>query len=128
MRSDDRNDRFDYIEFATDSPEDLAQTRDFLAAVFGWTYKQWGDGYADTEDSGVVSGISAESGASPVPLPVVYSADLEALRDRIRSAGGEITRDIFSFPGGRRFHFREPSGNEMAAWAETEDGNPAGSL
>lgn len=111
--------RFDYLELVAGSPADLARTRDFLSEVFGWSYQMWGDGYADTHDSGVVSGISATGGGAPVPLPVVYAEDLEGLRARIVAAGGEITREIFSFPGGRRFHFREPSGTELAAWTET---------
>ena len=113
---------FNYIELPVRNAEEVNTTRDFLVGVFGWAYKQWGDGYVDTTDSGVVSGVSAEDGNRPVPLPVVYSDDLEVLRDRVVQAGGEITKDIFSFPGGRRFHFREPSGNELAAWTEVEEG------
>ncbi|MCB2222672.1 MAG: VOC family protein [Actinobacteria bacterium] len=114
-----RDGTWDYLEFPVPSPDDLARTRDFFAAVFGWEYQMWGDGYADTGDGGTTSGVSATPGSGPVPLPVVYAEDLESLRDRVAAAGGEITRDIFSFPGGRRFHFREPSGNEIAAWTET---------
>ena len=112
---------FDYIEFVTQSPEELTTTREFFSRVFGWTYKQWGDGYSDTADSGVVSGVTAEEAGSPVPLPTVYSDDLEALQNLVREAGGTITREIFSFPGGRRFHFREPAGNELAAWTEVAE-------
>jgi predicted enzyme related to lactoylglutathione lyase len=113
--------RFDYIEFVTTSPANLATTREFFSQVFGWTYQEWGDGYADTRDSGVVSGITVEDEGSPIPLPTVYSSDLEGLRERILEAGGEITREIFAFPGGRRFHFREPSGSVLAAWTETSE-------
>jgi predicted enzyme related to lactoylglutathione lyase len=121
MAADPRNDRFDYLEFVTGSPNELQRTQDFLAEVFGWSYRAWCDGCADTEDSGLVSGISVEAGAASIPLPVVYSTDLEHLHGRIEAAGGEVTREILSFPGGRRFHFREPSGTELAAWTQAEE-------
>ena len=115
-----RDGQFNYIELLVSSPDEVAASRAFFETVFGWSYRQWGDGYVDTQDSGVVSGVSAEEGAEPIPLPVVYTDDLESMRDSIVAAGGTVTREIFSFPGGRRFHFREPSGNELAAWTSTE--------
>lgn len=116
-----RDREFNYIELVVSSPDDVAASRAFFETVFGWTYQQWGEGYADTHDSGVVSGLSAEDGAAPIPLPVVYADDLEAMYASVRAAGGTVTREIFSFPGGRRFHFREPSGNELAVWTAIEE-------
>lgn len=110
--------QFDYVELRVADPEELARTRDFLSEVFGWSYKMWTDAYADTPDSGVVSGISVEEGAKTVPLPAIQTADLEGMYERVKKAGGEITVEIWSFPGGRRFNFREPSGNEIAVWTE----------
>ncbi len=110
--------QFDYIELRVGDSEQLARTRDFLTDVFGWSYKMWGDGYADTSDSGVVSGINVDERARVISLPAVQTDDLEAMYDRVQEAGGEITHEIWSFPGGRRFSFREPSGNELAVWTE----------
>jgi predicted enzyme related to lactoylglutathione lyase len=108
---------FDYIELPATSPESLARSRAFFENVFGWTYTAWGDAYTDTHDSGVTTGISAvQPDAAPVPLPGIYTDDLEGLLERVKAAGGEIVVPIFSFPGGRRFHFREPSGNVIAAY------------
>lgn len=112
---------FNYIEFPVDGAEAVKDSREFFEAVFGWQYKEWGDSYVDTQNSGIVSGVSAVEGDPATPLPVVYSDDLERLRKRVVEAGGHITQDIFSFPGGRRFHFREPSGNELAAWSEAPE-------
>ena len=55
----------------------------------------------------------------PKPLPILYAHDLEAMQAKVQAAGGEITHPIFAFPGGRRFHFRDPSGNDLAVWSET---------
>ena len=109
----------DYIELRAASAEQLKLTRDFHSSVFGWTYQMWGDEYCDTRSSGVSSGIngSKEEG-STAPLPVIYSDDLAAAEKRVRDAGGEVTREVFSFPGGRRFHFRDPAGNELAVWSD----------
>ncbi len=107
-----------YIEFPVQSAEALAQTRDFFTKAFGWEYKMWGDAYADTQSSGVASGINGHNpSAPPTPLPVVYAGNLEAAVEAVKSAGGTITQAIYSFPGGRRFHFTEPSGNELAVWS-----------
>lgn len=112
------SDHFNYIELRVSDPEELKLTRTFLHQVFGWSFKMWAEGYADTSDSGVVSGISVEEGAKAVPLPSIETDDLDAMYDRIQDAGGEITQEIWSFPGGRRFNFREPSGNEISVWTE----------
>ena len=116
---DEREARIDFVEFPARSSEDLARSRDFFSAVFGWQYQMWGDDYADTRHSGVGSGINADSSHRPgQPLVVIYSADLKGTRSRVIGAGGRITRDVFSFPGGRRFHFADPAGNELAVWSD----------
>ena len=107
----------DYVELPASSIEDLQKAKDFFSEIFGWSFQQWGDDYVDTKDSGVSSGISAES-PTAAPLPVIYVADIEATYNSVKNAGGLITKDIFSFPGGRRFHFKDPAGNELAAWSE----------
>src|SRR5690242_17275747 len=107
-RANDR--RIDYIELPA---KNFAATKKFYAGVFGWAYQDWGDAYADTKDSGVGSGLNAEAPDGAAPLVVLYAVELEATRARIVAAGGTIVRDIFDFPGGRRFHFRDPAGNEL---------------
>ncbi|MCC6451384.1 MAG: VOC family protein [Acidobacteria bacterium] len=110
-------DQIDYIELPAENIADLIKTKAFFETVFGWEYQQWGDDYADTKSSGVGSGINAES-PSKAPLPVIHVADIEAAYSKVKAAGGAITKEIFSFPGGKRFHFHDPAGNELAAWSE----------
>lgn len=109
----------DLIEFPASSNEGLAASKVFFTNVFGWKFQDWGEEYADTKDSGTSAGIIADaSGRASMPLTVVYVEDLEAARGKVTEAGGVITKEIFSFPGGRRFHFREPAGNELAVWSD----------
>jgi uncharacterized protein len=97
----------------------MRHARDFHASVFGWKYQMWGEDYCDTKDSGVASGITGDSSHSTrAPLPVIYTDDLAGAEARVREAGGVVTREVFSFPGGSRFHFRDPSGNELAIWSD----------
>lgn len=108
-----------FIEFPAHSVEALSRARQFFKDAFGWSYKDWGDDYSDTSDSGLSSGINADPAHRPPhPLAVIYSTDLEATRAKIAAVKGEITREIFSFPGGRRFHFKDPCGNELAVWSD----------
>lgn len=111
--------KIDYVEFAA---ADLVGTKAFFTEVFGWRFTDYGPGYAAFSGSGLEGGFylaalrsrQGEGGA----LIVLYSDDLEGALEAVRSGGGEICKDIFSFPGGRRFHFLEPSGNELAVWTE----------
>jgi predicted enzyme related to lactoylglutathione lyase len=108
--------RIDYIELPA---RDMAASKRFYASVFGWKYQDWGPDYADTSDGRLSSGLNAsDQGRIAAPLVVVYASDLEAALERVRAAGGKIVREIFSFPGGRRFHFADPAGNELAIWSE----------
>ena len=107
----------DLIEFPVKSAAELKQTKVFFSEVFGWTYNQWGEDFADTTDSGAASGINADKGSS-MPLTVIYTKDLEKTKKLVVKNGGKIIADTYSFPGGRRFHFTEPSGNELAVWSE----------
>jgi uncharacterized protein len=119
MIKDDRENRFDFIEFPAGSIHDLHQSKNFYETVFGWSYQDWGDDYSDTKDSGLGSGINADpSHRSHHPLAVIYTTDLESIRTRIIAGNGKITREIFAFPGGRRFSFEDPSGNEVAVWSD----------
>ncbi len=101
----------DYVEFT--SPR-LEETQQFMGDVFGWTFEDYGPDYKDIQGAGTGGGI--ERGALRAPLPVVRTDDLDAMLTRVKETGAEITQEIFEFPGGRRFQFREPGGTEMAVW------------
>jgi predicted enzyme related to lactoylglutathione lyase len=101
----------DYVEFTSPS---LEETQGFFAAAFGWEFVEYGPDYRDIRGAGTGGGL--ERGEARAPLIVLRTEDLEAALERVRAAGAEITRDIFSFPGGRRFEFTAPGGIAMAVW------------
>lgn len=107
----------DYIEIPV---TDLAAAKRFYAAAFGWEFNDYGPDYAGIRrGSGEAGGLRPAAEVSRGgPLVILYSEDLEASLAAVRAAGGEIVVEPFSFPGGRRFHFLDPSGNELAVWAE----------
>jgi len=107
--------RIDYVEFPS---RDVAATRSFLAAAFGWGFVDYGPDYQGLDGAGIDGGIDGTPGRAAAPLVIVKAADLEAAEAAVRAAGGTVTRPAFAFPGGRRFHFREPGGCEMAVWSE----------
>ena len=116
---DTREAHIDYIEFPASDNAALARFKAFYGAAFQWQFQDWADNYADTASSGLNSGVNADAANRPAkPLAVLYAADLEAARDRILAAGGTLTLDIFAFPGGRRFHFLDPAGNELGVWSD----------
>jgi len=104
----------DYVEF--NSP-DIAATSNFFAKAFGWRFVDYGPDYQALDGAGIDGGI-AKAPLAP-PLVILKAADLEAALGQVKDAGGLITAEIFNFPGGRRFQFREPGGTEMAVWSET---------
>lgn len=114
--------RIDYVEIPV---SDLAKTRDFFTALFGWSFQEWGEEYMSFNDGRLDGGFrhAAEPAPSPGVLLVFFSDDLERDVERVKDLGGTISQDIFSFPGGRRFHFVDPAGNEYAMWAEITDNN-----
>lgn len=105
--------KIDYIEFT--SPR-LAETQGFLSRAFGWQFNDYGPEYQELRDAGVSGGIAA--GDLAPPLVILKAGDLAEAEASIIAAGGTITRPAYAFPGGRRFHFREPGGTEMAVWSE----------
>jgi predicted enzyme related to lactoylglutathione lyase len=106
----------DYVELAAG---DLATSRRFFEEAFRWRFVDYGASYAGFEGAGLDGGLRADGDSGVAsPLVILYAADLEGAKARVLGAGGEVTREIFSFPGGRRFHFREPAGAEMAVWSE----------
>jgi hypothetical protein len=111
------DDHIDYIEFAV---SDIRRSKVFYADAFGWTYTDYGEEYCEFTDSRIKGGFhSMEPPKTGGPLIVLYHSDLEASLEKVRAAGGTITREIFSFPGGERFQFRDPDGYELAVWRKT---------
>jgi len=119
MDKHERVNCIDFIEFPANDVGCLIKAKDFYKKVFNWSYKDWGDDYSDTKSSGLSSGINADSSHRPnCPLAVIYTLDLEVVRKKVIDCNAVITREIFSFPGGRRFHFKDPTGNELAVWSD----------
>lgn len=107
----------DYIEF---NVRDLAAAKRFYAAAFGWRFTDYGPGYAGIQRAGggEVGGLFETSEARTYgPLVILYSDDLEQSVSAVKAAGGKILKEPYAFPGGRRFHFTDPSGNELAVWS-----------
>ena len=111
--------RIDYVEFAGGG--DLGAAKAFYQAAFGWAFTDYGPTYAafGAAEAGLDGGFQGDAAEAPAtPLVVLYAHDLEAMIAKVRAAGGVVVKPIFRFPGGRRFHFRDPSGNELAVWSE----------
>lgn len=107
----------DYIELGV---TDMTQSQRFYATAFDWKFNNYGPGYAGIRkrQGGEAGGLRVESKVTAGgPLVILYSDDLEKTLAGVQDAGGVITKEIFDFPGGRRFHFRDPSGNELAVWS-----------
>jgi uncharacterized protein len=114
-----QHEKMNYVEFPA---KDLAATKAFFESAFSFSFTDYGPEYTAFENQGLDGGFfqsdlasSTEKGAA---LIVFYSNQLEATLAKVEKAGGSILRPIYSFPGGRRFHFTEPSGNEFAVWSE----------
>ncbi|MGB5244936.1 MAG: VOC family protein [Woeseia sp.] len=113
------HEKINYVEFPASNIE---KTKAFFGNAFGWAFVDYGPDYASFSDQGIDGGfyrsnLSATT-ARGSALIVLYSKDLEQTQSNVAAAGGTIVKPIFSFPGGRRFHFIEPSGNELAVWSE----------
>lgn len=115
------HEKINYVEFPA---RDIRATKVFFEEVFGWSFEDFGPDYTAFSDQGLDGGFftsdqvaSTESGSA---LIIFYSEQLEITESKIINAGGKIIRPIFSFPGGRRFHFTEPSGNEFAVWSDVD--------
>lgn len=116
-----RDGRIDYVELPA---RDLEAVKRFFSDAFGWSFVEYGPDYVAIENAGLDGGFFrservATTDAGSV-LVVLYASDLEEARASVQAAGGRIVRDVFSFPGGRRFHFSDPNGNEYAVWTEAD--------
>lgn len=110
------NNQINYIEFKTN---DIGQVKEFYSSCFGWKFTDYGSDYSAFENSGVSGGFFVtEEPIQNGVLVVLYHEELEKILETVRIAGGRIVKEIFSFPGGRRFHFEDPAGNELAIWSD----------
>jgi uncharacterized protein len=116
MENPQEDRRIDYIEF---NVANIARSKAFYGAAFGWTFTDYGPDYCEFSDGRMKGGFDATTPVSlGGPLVILYGADLSQLQKSVTVAGGEIVKPIFEFPGGRRFHFTDPDGYELAVWSE----------
>ena len=115
------HEKINYIEFPA---KDLELTKSFFSTVFNWQFTDYGPDYTAFSNSGLDGGfyksdlvVSTTTGSA---LVVLFSEHLEQTIDKVKQAGGKIIKPVFSFPGGRRFHFSDPNGNEYAVWSAAE--------
>ena len=115
------HEKINYVELPA---RDIEATKEFFIRVFGWSFVDYGPEYTAFSNAGLDGGffqsklsVSTKNGSA---LLVFYSKDLEQTQSKIEAAGGSVIRPIFSFPGGRRFHFSDPSGNEYAVWSDID--------
>ena len=116
-----KHEKINYVEFPA---KDINAVKDFFTKAFGWSFVDYGPEYTAFSDEGIDGGFfksdlaaSTENGSA---LIVFYSKALEQTQAKIESAGGLIIKPVYSFPGGRRFHFGDPNGNEYAVWSDID--------
>lgn len=112
--------RIDYVEFPSRDP---SASRRFFEQVFGWRFEDYGPDYTAFDDGGLQGGFfrgEPATSASGAPLVVLYAAQLSPLQAAVLAQGGTLSKAEFTFPGGRRFQFVEPGGNELAVWSESD--------
>lgn len=111
-----KNSHINYIEFKATN---LEKIKAFYNQAFGWSFTDYGPTYCSFSESGIEGGFEKTDNAiTNGALVVLYHENLILIKDRIIEVGGVISVDIFSFPGGKRFHFTDPSGNELAVWSD----------
>jgi len=115
----DASNKIDYIETPT---RNIQKTKAFFEQLFGWTFQDFGPEYIAFNDDRLAGGFYKSEVVASVALgstlTVFYTKQLEAYEKKVPELGGTIIREIFSFPGGRRFHFTDPGGSEFAIWSE----------
>ncbi|MHB1222466.1 MAG: VOC family protein [Gemmatimonadaceae bacterium] len=116
LQSAEHDRRIDYIELPSTN---IDATKRFYGGVFGWKFTDYGPDYTSFEDGRLTGGFHrADVVTAGGPLIVIFAVDLAAMESSVTASGGSIVRPIFDFPGGRRFHFTDPSGNELAVWSD----------
>lgn len=109
-----RDRQIDNIEF---NVSDIARSKAFYAAVFGWKFTDYGPAYTEFSDGRLTGRFTTGEPVRPGgPLVILYADDLQVTQRRVQAAGGTVSRAVFAFPGGRRFHFTDPDGFELAVW------------
>jgi len=110
-----KNHQIDNIEF---NVADIARSKAFYGEAFGWTFTDYGPSYTEFSDGRLTGGFTTGEEVRPGgPLVILYADDLAEAQRRVEAAGGVISRAVFAFPGGRRFHFTDPDGYELAVWS-----------
>jgi uncharacterized protein len=116
MAKSENDRRIDYVEMGV---ADIARSKDFYGRAFGWTFTDYGPTYCEFSDGRLKGGFTTNAPVQPGGLLVMlYADDLADTQRRVEAAGGRIARPIFAFPGGRRFHFLDPDGYELAVWSK----------
>jgi predicted enzyme related to lactoylglutathione lyase len=116
LQSAEHDRRIDYIELPA---TDVAASKRFYAGAFGWQFTDYGPDYTSFLDGRLAGGLTKAAEVRPGgALIVIFAVDLAEAERRVREAGGRIVKPAFSFPGGRRFHFADPGGNELAVWSD----------
>jgi predicted enzyme related to lactoylglutathione lyase len=110
-----KHEQIQYVEFLSD---DLSRIKKFYTEAFGWKFTDYGPEYTAFEGDYVDGGFTPGKPINGSVLVILYSENLEQTKKKIKDAGGKILKDIFSFPGGRRFHFADPDENELAVWSD----------
>ena len=116
MPQEEHDLRIDYLELQVD---DVTKAKRFYSTVFGWSFTDYGPDYTSFADGRITGGFAkAEKAVPGGPLIVIYAMNLAGVAQAIVQNGGTIVKETFEFPGGKRFHFRDPSGHEMAVWSD----------
>jgi len=99
---------------------DIGRARQFYERAFGWTFTDYGPTYCEFSDGRLTGGLTTAGSATPGgSLVILYADDLEGTQRQLEDLGAQIIKPIFAFPGGRRFHFLDPDGHELAVWSAT---------
>jgi uncharacterized protein len=115
MTKSENDRRIDYVEF---NVANVARSKRFYGEAFGWSFKDYGPDYCEFADGRLTGGFArGEARGSGGPLVILYANDLRDVQRRIEAAGGAIVKPVYDFPGGRRFHFADPDGYELAVWS-----------
>lgn len=113
----DKNNTINYVEF---NVSDIAASKAFYGSAFGWTFTDYGPQYCEFSDGNLKGGFTTTAPVTPQggALVILFADNLEATLAAVKTASGTIVQDIFEFPGGRRFHFTDPDGYELAVWSK----------
>ncbi len=114
MSKPEHDRRVDYVEFPAAQLDDV---KPFYTGAFGWQFTDYGPTYTSFDDGRLQGGFTTNPDTT-APLVVLYAANLEEVCAQVTEHGGEVVKEIFSFPGGRRFHFKDPAGNHLAVWSD----------